>query len=43
MLKGYIFFFRNAEGVHGKRKVGNTCSNIKASTHYALTIISQRL
>jgi len=26
MLKGYIFICRNAEGVHGKRKVGNPCS-----------------
>jgi len=23
MLKGYMLIFRNAEGVHGKRKVGN--------------------
>ena len=25
MLKGYMLIFRNAEGVHGKRKVGNPC------------------
>jgi len=23
MLKGYLLIFRNAEGVHGQRKVGN--------------------
>ena len=27
MLKGYIRLCRNAEGVHGKRKVGNPWSN----------------
>jgi len=26
MLKGYIRLCRKAEGVHGKRKVGNPCS-----------------
>jgi len=26
MLKGYVFIYRNAEGVHGKRKVGNPWS-----------------
>jgi len=26
MLKGYIFICRNAEGVHGKRKVGHPCA-----------------
>jgi len=26
MLKGYMLICRNAEGVHGKRKVGNPCS-----------------
>jgi len=26
MLKGYMLIFRNAAGVHGKRKVGNPCS-----------------
>jgi len=26
ILKGYMLIFRNAEGVHGQRKVGNPCS-----------------
>jgi len=26
MLKGYMLIRRNAEGVHGKKKVGNPCS-----------------
>jgi len=26
MRKGYIFFCRNAEGVHGKTEVGNPCT-----------------
>jgi len=25
MLKGYILIWRNAEGVHGQRKVGSPC------------------
>jgi len=25
MPKGYMLIFRNAEGVHGQRKVGNPC------------------
>jgi len=28
MLKGYILICVNAEGVHGKRKVGNPCSKV---------------
>ena len=33
MLKGYMLVFRNAEGVHGQRKVGNRCArkSIKGS------------
>ena len=26
MLKGYMLICRNAEGVHGNRKVGNPCA-----------------
>ena len=26
-FQGYMFIWRNAEGVHGQRKVGNPCSN----------------
>jgi len=29
MLKGYILICRNAEGVHGKSKVGNPCFTVK--------------
>jgi len=25
MLKGYMLIYRNDEGVHGQRKVGNPC------------------
>jgi len=28
MLKGYTLICRNAEVVHGQRKVGNPCSNL---------------
>jgi len=28
ILKGYIFIYRNAEGVHGKWKVGNPCVRV---------------
>jgi len=31
MLKGYMLIFRNAEGVHGKRKVGNPWSMTRKS------------
>jgi len=27
MLKGYMLICQNADGVHGKRKVGNPCTN----------------
>jgi len=27
MLKGCMLISRNAEGVHGKRKVGNSCTS----------------
>jgi len=30
MLKGYVLIFRNAEGVHGKRKLGNPWTKLKA-------------
>ena len=26
-ILGYILIYRNAEGVHGQRKVGNACDN----------------
>jgi len=32
ILKGYILTCWNAEGVHGKRKVGNPCSRESRAT-----------
>jgi len=29
-----MFICRNAEGVHGQRKVGNPCSNVYSAFHY---------
>ena len=40
MLKGYIFICRNAEGVHGKKKVGNPCSIQSIYRHTAIERIS---
>jgi len=31
MLKEYMLICRNAEGVHGKRKVGNPCSRMSGA------------
>jgi len=28
-FKGYMLIYRNAEGVHGQRKIGNTCPKPK--------------
>jgi len=43
MLKGYMVTCRNAEGVHGQRKVGNPCSGQDIETSNSSCLLLVRL